>query len=408
MRPRRKFCCNPRSIGDGVITTDAGQGCHDQRRGETLTGWSSREAIGQPLKAVFNIAIDLAAQARARQTGFRNEAQSILVGLPLSSTLTSRDGTEHIIEQVASPIRDRKNEVAGVVLVFRDITERQRTEAERRKAEALEQLGLLAGGIAHDFNNLLTAIIGNISLATLLLPPSDEMATRLRDAKNASMRARDLAQQLLTFARGGAPIKKTASIGKLIQDTVRFSPERIAEASRLALIWSAEIDAGQTVTADLAAMRPPCRMAERYGWAAAISFTITRRLRIPDLNREYIGPAFARRDGIGKVISSAFDPYLRRKKRGTGLVSRQLIRSSKPQRPDHGIRSRGSTFTVYLPAFNAKWALNRPSPLPKRSWGVGNFGLLTTRKPFAARSNSHPPDWGMKSSKPEALKVDHR
>ena len=157
-------------------------------------------------------------------------------------------GIERVIEQVASPIRDSKNEVAGVVLVFRDITERQRNEAERRKAETLEQLGLLAGGIAHDFNNLLTAIIGNISLASLLLPPDDEMATRLNDAKNASMRARDLAQQLLTFARGGAPIKKTASIGKLIQDTVSFSLRGSHSRSEFhfgADLWPAEIDPGQ-------------------------------------------------------------------------------------------------------------------------------------------------------------------
>ena len=88
------------------------------------------------------------------------------------------------------------------MLVFRDITHRLRDEAERRKAESVEQLGLLAGGIAHDFNNLLTAIIGNISLISLLLPPDDELGARLKDAQNASNRARDLAQQLLTFARG--------------------------------------------------------------------------------------------------------------------------------------------------------------------------------------------------------------
>ena len=213
-----------RSIEDGVITTDVqGKIIMINNAGENLTGWTSKEAIGRSLKSVYNIAIDLAAQARAQKTGSRNEAQSILLSMPENATLRSRQGREHIIEQVASPIRDSKNEVAGVVLVFRDITERQRNEAERRKAETLEQLGLLAGGIAHDFNNLLTAIIGNISLASLLLPPNDEMGTRLNDAKNASMRARDLAQQLLTFARGGAPIKKTASIGKLIQDTVSFS-----------------------------------------------------------------------------------------------------------------------------------------------------------------------------------------
>src|SRR6201999_630664 len=213
-----------------------------------MTGWNSAEAIGQPLKVVFDIAIDLAAQARIQKSGFRNEAHSLLLSLPENATLRSKEGIERVIEQVASPIRDSKNEIAAVVLVFRDITERQRTEDERRKAETLEQLGLLAGGIAHDFNNLLTAIIGNISLASLLLPPDDEMATRLVDAKNASMRARDLAQQLLTFARGGAPIKKTASIGKLIQDTVSFSLRGSHSRSEFKFgseLWPAEIDPGQ-------------------------------------------------------------------------------------------------------------------------------------------------------------------
>ncbi len=176
-----------RSIGDGVITTDVeGRIIMVNNEAERLTGWTSKEAMGRSLKTVFNVAIDLAAQARAQRSGYRNEAHSILLSLPENATLTAKDGSEYIIEQVASPIRDNKNEVAGVVLVFRDITERQRNEAERRKAETLEQLGLLAGGIAHDFNNLLTAIIGNISLASLLLPPDNELTTRLVDAKNAS------------------------------------------------------------------------------------------------------------------------------------------------------------------------------------------------------------------------------
>jgi PAS domain S-box-containing protein len=113
-----------RSIEDGVITTDVtGKIIMINKAGENLTGWSSREAIGQPLKSVFNIAIDLAAQARAQKSGYRNEAHSILLSMPENATLRSREGAEHIIEQVASPIRDSKNEVAGVVLVFRDITE---------------------------------------------------------------------------------------------------------------------------------------------------------------------------------------------------------------------------------------------------------------------------------------------
>ena len=205
--------------------------------------------MGQPLKSVLKISGEIGTRKkRGSKSGFRNEAEAILLNAPERSTLKSRDGTERVIEQVASPMRDGKNELFGAVLVFRDITERQRDEVETRKAETLEQLGLLAGGIAHDFNNLLTAIIGNISLAAGRLPPEDPMIVRLDDAKNASLRARDLASQLLTFARGGAPIKKTASITKLIEETVSFSLRGSHSRSEFAIepdIWSAEFDPGQ-------------------------------------------------------------------------------------------------------------------------------------------------------------------
>ncbi len=217
---------------------------------EALTGWLQREAVGQPLKSVLNITAETGSKKkRGTKSGFRSEAEAILLSTPVRATLTGR-ATERSGSSNRSPPRSRdgKNELCGVVLVFRDVTERQRDEAESRKAETLEQLGLLAGGIAHDFNNLLTAIIGNISLASVLLPPNDPMVVRLDDAKNASLRARDLAQQLLTFARGGAPIKKTASIAKLIEETVSFSLRGSHSRSELAMepdIWPAEFDPGQ-------------------------------------------------------------------------------------------------------------------------------------------------------------------
>jgi PAS domain S-box-containing protein len=353
-----------RSIEDGVITTDVqGKIIMINNAGENLTGWSSKEAIGQPLKSVYNIAIDLAAQARAQKSGSRNEAQSILLSMPENATLKSRHGDERVIEQVASPIRDSKNEVAGVVLVFRDITERQRNEAERRKAETLEQLGLLAGGIAHDFNNLLTAIIGNISLASLLLPPDDEMGTRLNDAKNASMRARDLAQQLLTFARGGAPIKKTASIGKLIQDTVSFSLRGTHSRSEFlfgADLWPAEIDPGQisqvvanlVVNADQAmpnggTLRVSC---DNFSYNSDSSPTITDLLP-----GDYIRIAI-RDEGVGmpeNVLKRIFDPYFTTKPKGNGLGLATTYSIVKNHNGLICVESQvhfGSTFTLYLPA----------------------------------------------------------
>ncbi len=353
-----------RSIGDGVITTDVeGRIIMANPEAERLTGWTAKDAMGRSLKSVFNIAIDLAAQARAQRSGYRNEAHSILLSLPENATLTAKDGSEYVIEQVASPIRDNKNEIAGVVLVFRDITERQRNEAERRKAETLEQLGLLAGGIAHDFNNLLTAIIGNISLASLLLPPDNELTTRLVDAKNASLRARDLAQQLLTFARGGAPIKKTASIGKLIQDTVSFSLRGSHSRSEFTFgadLWPAEIDPGQisqvignlVVNADQAmpnggTLRVTCDNFNYNG---------TEGEFIADLlPGEYIRIAI-RDEGVGipeDYLKRIFDPYFTTKPKGTGLglaTTYSIVKNHSGLITVQSVLHQGSTFIVYLPA----------------------------------------------------------
>ncbi len=353
-----------RSIGDGVITTDVqGRVIMMNNEAERLTGWSTDEAISKPLKSVFNIVVDLAAQARAQQSGYRNEAQSILLSLPENATLVSRDSSERTIEQVASPIRDSKNEVAGVVLVFRDITERQRNEAERRKAETLEQLGLLAGGIAHDFNNLLTAIIGNISLASLLLPPDDEMATRLVDAKNASMRARDLAQQLLTFARGGAPIKKTTSIGKLIQDTVSFSLRGSHSRSQFSFgadLWPAEIDPGQ-ISQVIANLVVNADQAMPNGGTLHVSCENTRYDStttpvIPDLPPgDYIRIRI-RDEGVGipeQYLKRIFDPYFTTKPKGNGLglaTSYSIVKSHNGLITAESEVHLGSTFNVYLPA----------------------------------------------------------
>ena len=388
-----------RSIGDGVITTDIqGKIIMINNAAESLTGWESKEAIGQPLKSVFNVAIDLAAQARAQRSGYRNEAQSILLSLPENATLVSRDGSEHVVEQVASPIRDSKNEVMGVVLVFRDITERQRNEAERRKADTLEQLGLLAGGIAHDFNNLLTAIIGNISLASLLLPPNDEMATRLNDAKNASMRARDLAQQLLTFARGGAPIKKTASIGKLIQDTVSFSLRGTHSRSEFTFgadLWPAEIDPGQ-ISQVVANLVVNADQAMPNGGTLRVScdnfiYNSDTTPAIPDLlPGDYIRVKI-RDEGVGipeNYLKRIFDPYFTTKPKGNGLGLATTYSIIKNHNGLITVESQvhfGSTFTLYLPAArNVEMPAEPPRTISPVMTGTGRVLIVDDEEAIRA------------------------
>src|SRR5438309_2758878 len=376
-----------RAIGDGVITTDVnGKVIMLNSEAEKLTGWNSKEAIGQPLKSVFDVTVDLAAQAKVQKSGYRSEAQSILLNLPENVTLTSRDGSEHVIEQVASPIRDNKNEIAGVVLVFRDITARQRAEAERRKAETLEQLGLLAGGIAHDFHNLLTAIIGNISLASVLLPPDAEMAERLDDAKNASLRARDLAQQLLTFARGGAPIKKAASLGKLIQDTVSFSLRGTHSLSEFHFgpdLWSAEIDPWQIsqVIGNLVVNADQAMPNGGILKVACDNFCYdTSDAVIPDLIPGDYVRVRIRDEGVGipeKYVKRIFDPYFTTKPKGNGLglaTAYSIIKNHNGLMTVESQVHVGTTFTIYLPAAPAEEqevAVEAPQKLTRAMSGTG-------------------------------------
>ena len=105
----------------------------------------------------------------------------------------------------------------GLLLLVKDVTSR-REEAERKsRMDRLESLGLLARGFAHDFNNLLTVLLGNLSLAEMRLRGNTDRVPELQTAKQATLQAQNLVQQLLTFARGGAPIKRLTSFGEMIE-----------------------------------------------------------------------------------------------------------------------------------------------------------------------------------------------
>jgi two-component system cell cycle sensor histidine kinase/response regulator CckA len=104
----------------------------------------------------------------------------------------------------------------GLLLLVKDITERRCEEERKSRMDRLESLGLLARGFAHDFNNLLTVLLGNLSLAEMRLRGSNALP-ELQTAKQATLQAQNLVQQLLTFARGGAPIKRPTDLGEMLE-----------------------------------------------------------------------------------------------------------------------------------------------------------------------------------------------
>jgi PAS domain S-box-containing protein len=133
---------------------------------------------------------------------------------------------------------------------FRDITERKRSEGERLTTSKLESLGTLAGGIAHDLNNILTVISGNIGLAQIEAPSDcGGLLSFLSKAGQAAQHAAHLSSQLLTFSKGGAPLKKVVSISQLIEDAAEFSLYGSNLRADLDLandLWKAEVDAGRS------------------------------------------------------------------------------------------------------------------------------------------------------------------
>jgi two-component system cell cycle sensor histidine kinase/response regulator CckA len=152
------------------------------------------------------------------------------------------------VEITASPVINQKGELFAGIEVVRDITNRKRMTEEILKAQKLESIGLLAGGIAHDFNNLLAAVLGNISLAKTYAAADDQVLAKLDAAEKASLRGRELTRQLLTFSRGGTPVKKVMSINALVRESSIFSLRGVGVKFVFALpdnLWPVEVDPSQ-------------------------------------------------------------------------------------------------------------------------------------------------------------------
>src|SRR6266567_514724 len=137
----------------------------------------------------------------------------------------------------------------GVSVFLRDVTERKRVEGERLTTGKLESLGTLAGGIAHDLNNILTVISGNIGLAQIEAPNnSATLLSFLSRAGQAAQQAAQLSNQLLTFSKGGTPLKRVASISELVTQSAEFSlhgSNLCAELDVADDLWRSAVDPAQ-------------------------------------------------------------------------------------------------------------------------------------------------------------------
>ena len=150
-----------------------------------------------------------------------------------------------------SPLIDSAGQIAGLVMIMRDVTSRQLIEAELQKAQRLESLAALAGGIAHEFNNILTMIIGNIALSRLY-PVTGEMKDILDEAEKASIKGRNLANQILAFSKAGEMAKKALGVEGLLRDAVSLSAASTPNKFELSMpggLWPIMAGEGQMMQA---------------------------------------------------------------------------------------------------------------------------------------------------------------
>jgi len=349
-----------RSIGDGVISTDLqGRVISLNQVAEKLTDWKEDEAVGKPIQTVFHIVNEFSRKP------IDDPVQKVLetggiVGLANHTILISRDGKEHVIADSGAPIRDSRNKIIGAVLVFRDITERRKMEEELVKVQKLESLGVLAGGIAHDFNNFLTAIIGNLSLAKMDCEPGDQAISRLDEMEKASLQAKNLTQQLLTFSKGGEPVKKLADLADLVKTAANFSLRGSNVRCDFSIsedLLPVEVDEGQisqvinnlVLNADHS--MPEGGIIEIH--SGNINLTADNEFSLSAGTYLRIS---VRDHGLGippDHLPKVFDPYFTTKHKGSGLgltVAYSIIDKHKGRLTVDSELDQGTTFTIYLPA----------------------------------------------------------
>jgi len=312
-----------------------------------------REVLGQPVRDIlqeWKIYVDRDKDVQ--------EISEIRV-CNIESRLKTRSG--RIIDALLrTALMTRSDDSQRLIFAAVDMTERKRMMKEIQRVQNLKSIGVLAGGIAHDFNNILTAILGKLSLARLYSPQKDRAYDKILEAEKASERAKTLTNQLLTFSKGGFPVKTTTAINGLLKESTLFAltgSNVKCEFEIPADLWSVDADAGQINQV----IHNLILNADQFIPDGGILSVRAQNIKVeigqslPLKPGRYV-KVTVEDHGIGipqEYLHRIFDPYFTTKSKGNGLglaMVHSIIKNHDGYVTVEPQLGQGARFSFYLPA----------------------------------------------------------
>ena len=358
----------------GIFRTDGeGNNIYCSPGWEKITGMSASEGVGRRWVEGIH-PDDLAEHEKAW-----NEAVAAGHIYAHEHRRLTPQGRTNWVRTLASPLKSPDGKVSGYVGTMDEISELRQASQDMLKNQKIESLGVLAGGIAHDFNNILTIILGNISLARFQLHDSEKVSTRLEEAENATVRAKDLAQQLLTFARGGEPVKKIVEVAGLLKEACGFALHGSNVRGEFALaedLWPVEADEGQ-LSQVIQNLVLNAVQAMPEGGTVTIS---AENATTPQEGMRFVKISVADTGaGISEHhLQRIFDPYFTTKQQGSGLglaTCFSIIRKHGGKIRATSVLGKGSTFHISLPASEQE-SVSKPLSRKAPSHGSGRVLIM--------------------------------
>ncbi len=330
---------------------------------EEITGYSAQAFVNREVDQItMTYAEDIPLVAKTVLEAI-NKNQPFVVEYRISHA----DGSLRWLQSKGQPVPVAPGEPMRIEGVLLDVTEKHLLTEELLKSRKLEALGLAAGGIAHDYNNLLAVITGNLDLLKIVVGDKAEYREYLDDISQAAWRASNLSQQLLTFARGGAPVKQAVQLSEILPDIIRrglgdFSTEYHTEFDPE--LWSVEVDNDQFRLVIQHVLENSAQAMVGSGKVEIkIQNTVVTQDSIPALSEgEYVllvvrdyGPGIA-----AENLPRIFDPYFTTKTGATGLglaVVYSVIKRHGGYIRGYNAPEGGAIFELYLPR-----AIDIPAP----------------------------------------------